>query len=124
MGNLSENIDKLELMKEIETLRKENEELRYILNSKISRNSLSAYEIVAKMVANKVYDEVREDVGCNVRTSLKRKLMDDLKWDLRVRKATNFTQEHIPQVEDYLKKYTFDRQYVKSTAIPILGEIS
>lgn len=124
MENLMERLDKVKLINQIEELTKENSFLKNLLERKVSSSSISAYEVVSRMVANKVYDEVREDVGSNVKTSLKRKLMDDLKWDLRVRKATDFTQNHIPKVEEYIKNYTFDKQYVKSIAIPVLGSVS
>lgn len=123
MENLMERLDKVELINQIEGLKKENEFLKNLLERKVSSSSISAYEVVSRMVANKVYDEVMEDVGSHIKTSLKRKLMDDLKWDLRVRKATDFTQEHIAQVEEYIKNYKFDKQYTKPVAIPIVGTL-
>ena len=120
---LMERLDRVELINKIEELTKENSFLKNLLERKVSSSSLSAYEVVSRMVANKVYDEVREDVGSHIKTSLKRKLMDDLKWDLRVRKATDFTQEHITKVEEYIKNYELDKQYTKPVAIPIVGTL-
>ena len=111
-----------ELKEKIRTLEQENEELKQrviTLETMIKRGSsgnTSAYTQVRAMIVEKVRNEVPEDINDwrgkdHKRIKAERKVMDDLKWDLRIRTIADFRTEHIEPAKEYIEKYKIDEFY-------------
>lgn len=106
-----------------EQLRKENEELKEriaFLERTIQRGksgSTSAYNEIRTMIIEKVEKEVEVDCLDNgntynwTRKRAEKKIMSDLKWDLRVRTISDFKSEHIKQAKEYINNYILEDEY-------------
>jgi len=103
-------VNESELLQRIKELEEENQTLKNLLERK-TRNS-TAYEIIANLITNKVNKDVHQDWAHTFQT-IKRRIMDDLKWELHVRYANDFTQEDIEKAKDFINKYEVDG-YLKS----------
>ena len=61
------------------------------------------------MIAEKVAKEVKKDDYVRVRA--RRQLMQDLKWDLRIRENEDFRPEHLEAIKKYIAEYKFPAAY-------------
>lgn len=102
-----------ELLEENKKLKEENEELKRLMKSRITAGSMTPYQIIASTISHKVYEEVKDSFGQMTKQSLKRKIMEDLKWELRVRYANDFKEEHIEPAKEYINNYKIDEFYKK-----------
>lgn len=108
-----------ELLKENKELKERVAFLEKIVNRGNSGNT-SAYNAIRLMIIEKVDKEVQ--VSDNLKDWMKkdtkqkaeRKIMSDLKWDLRVRNISDFRAEHIKPAKEYIEKYVLDEEYKKS----------
>ena len=106
-----------------EQLRKENQELRErvaFLERTLQRGntgSTSAYNEIRTMIVDKVEKEVEADHLENggtynwTRKRAEKKIMSDLKWDLRVRTISDFKAEHVKPAKEYINNYILDDEY-------------
>ena len=72
------------------------------------------------MIIEKVKNEV-EQPECvkdwqnkDTRQKAERRIMADLKWDLRVRNISDFRAEHIEPAKEYIKNYILPEELKKS----------
>lgn len=102
---------------------KELEERNQVLEKMLSRGSsgnTSAYNEIRKMIVAKVQKEVilPEDLEKWQKNSTiqraERKIMADLKWDLRIRNIADFRNEHIEPAKEYIDSYILEDNYKKS----------
>lgn len=98
-----------ELLARIEELESENKTLKNMLNRGSSGNS-SAYTEIRMAIDKKVDEEydisIFEDWQRKHKASvMRRKIMDDLKWDLRIRNVSDFRMEHVEPAKEYIKNY-------------------
>ncbi len=110
----------------MEKLKEENEKLKErikFLESVIARGSsgsTSAYNEIRLMIIEKVQKEVEQPEGLeqwqnkDTRQRAERKIMADLKWDLRVRNISDFRVEHIEPAKKYIKNYILPEELKKS----------
>lgn len=110
---MQENEKIKELEEENKRLKEENEELKRLMKSKITAGSMTPYQIIASTISHKVYDEVSKNIKQMTKQRLKRKIMEDLKWELRVRYANDFKEEHIESAKAYIDNYKIDDFYRK-----------
>jgi len=97
----------------IEELQKENQELKEriaLLEKTIARGNtgnISAYNQIRTMIVEKVKKEVPIDSDGYEwgRKVVEKRIMADLKWDLRVRVIADFRTEHIDPAKEYVDKY-------------------
>lgn len=104
---MSEN----EILEENRKLKEENEMLKRTLERKLTSGSMSAYETIRSMIFNFVNKEVEKTTTGNERSNLRRKIIDDMKWDLRVRTINDFKVEDISRAKEYLENYKIDEYY-------------
>ena len=102
-----------ELEDQNDRLIEERNELKSLMATKITAGSMTPYQIITSTISNKVYNEVDEKYGRMTKQSLKRKIMDDLKWELRVRYANDFKEEHIEPAKQYIDNYKIEDYYKK-----------
>lgn len=108
-----------ELLEENKNLKERIKELELILKRK-SGSSCRAYDQIRAMIINKVNEEVdlpKELEGWknkDVRNRAERQIMSDLKWDLRVRKITDFRDEHIQKAKEYIENYEIPEELKKN----------
>lgn len=101
-----------ELIKENQELKEKVQYLENILNRGNAGNS-SAYSTIRGMIINKVKNTVSipEDLeGWRRKDYIQKKerqLMSDLKWEIRVRRISEFRTEHIKQAEEFINNYSF-----------------
>ena len=100
-----------ELLKENKQLKERIEYLENILNRGNTGNS-SAYNAIRGMVINKVtkeYDvsQFEEWQRKHKKQVMERQVMSDLKWELKVRRISEFRTEHIKPAEEYIQNYKF-----------------
>lgn len=108
-----------ELIAENSKLKERIKELEQLLKRK-SGSSNRAYDEIRAMIINKVNKEV--DIPENLkewqkkddRSRAERQIMSDLKWDLRVRRITDFRDEHIEQARKYIDSYELPEELKKS----------
>lgn len=97
----------------IQKLKKENEELK----NKVEKNKFdkvkTAHEIISGIIAEKVYSTVRSDLSKYTKTSLKRKILESLKWHLQVRYADDLKEEHIEQAKKFIEDYKIAEFYIE-----------
>lgn len=110
----------------MEELKNENEKLKErikFLESVIARGSTgnaSAYNAIRLMIIEKVKNEVEQPEGLedwqnkDTRQKAERRIMADLKWDLRVRNISDFRAEHIEPAKEYIKNYILPEELKKS----------
>lgn len=99
-------------------LRERINELEELLKRK-SGSNLRAYNEIRAMIIKKANTEVEADIVNGEernwsRQRVEKKIMSDLKWDLRVRRVADFRDEHIEQAKEYLKKYEIPDELKKS----------
>ena len=100
-----------ELLKENKQLKERIEYLENILNKGNTGNS-SAYSAIRGMIINKVtkeYDvsQFEEWQRKHKKQVMERQVMSDLKWELKVRRISEFRTEHIKSAEEYIQNYKF-----------------
>lgn len=108
---MSEN----EVLEENKRLKERVAELETLLQNK-NTNNARAYNEIRLMIANKVKNEVEADIIQGVshnwtRKRAEKKIMSDLKWDLRVRIVADFREDHINQAKEYLNNYVIPDEY-------------
>lgn len=107
-----------ELMAENVKLKERIQELELLLQRKGSSSS-RAYDEIRAMIIGKVDKEVEID---NVngqekrwtRQKAEKQIMSDLKWDLRIRRVSDFRDENIEPAREYLKNYIIPEELKKS----------
>ena len=109
-----------------EQLKQENQELKEriaFLERALKRGSAgstSAYNEIRAMIIEKVEKEVEQDELDNgntynwTRKRAEKKIMSDLKWDLRVRTISDFKSEHIKPAQEYINNYDLEDEYKHS----------
>lgn len=106
------------LMAENGKLKERIKELELLLQRKSSGSS-RAYDEIRAMIISRVNDEVEADVVNGevkdwTRKVAEKQIMSDLKWDLRVRRVSDFRDEHIQQAKEYLSNYVIPENLKKS----------
>lgn len=101
-----------ELIEENKQLKERIIYLENIINRGNAGNS-TAYSTIRGMIINKVkseYDvsQFEEWQRKNKIQVAERNLMSDLKWELKVRRISDFRTEHIKQAEEYINNYNFE----------------
>lgn len=107
-----------ELIVENRKLKEKIQELELLLKRKSNRSS-RAYDEIRAMIISKVDKEVEVD---NVngqerrwtRQTVEKQIMSDLKWDLRIRRVTDFRNEDIEPAREYIKNYVIPEELKKS----------
>lgn len=109
-----------------EELLEENQKLKEriaVLEKTIARGNsgnIGVYNQIRIMIIEKVEKEVEQDKLENgntynwTRKRAEKKIMSDLKWDLRVRTISDFKSEHIEQAKEYINNYVLADEYKKS----------
>ena len=100
-------------------LKERIKELEELLRRKNGGNC-RAYDEIRAMIINKVNKEVDlppelegwQNKG--VRNRAERQIMSDLKWDLRVRRITDFRDEHIEPAKEYIENYVIPEELKKN----------
>lgn len=87
------------LQQEVETLQKENEHLKLLLANRNKRPT--AYETVSAAAKERVNTLYPNTNPYGDRTT-KRRLMADLKWNLRIRTITDITQDDVERCLEYI----------------------
>lgn len=104
-----------EILEENKKLKERVKELEEILKRKNGSNS-RAYDEIRAMIITKVSKEINIPEYLqnwqkkDLRNRAERKIMSDLKWDLRVRRVTDFRDEHIELAKDYIDKYVISEE--------------
>ena len=101
------------LLEKIKKLEEENKLLRNTIERKITSGSITAYETIRNMIFEYVDQKVFKTTNGNQRSNLRRKIVDDMKWDLRVRTINDFKVEDIPRAKEYLENYKIDDYYFR-----------
>lgn len=104
-----------ELLEENKMLKEEIQKLKGIIESKVVSKDITAYQIIANLISEKVNKDIHEDWKDwgKAKQSIKRKMMDDLKWELHVRYANNFEKEHIDPAKEFINNYEIEEFYKK-----------
>ncbi len=108
-----------EMLNKIKELEKRNKFLESIVNRGSSGNT-SAYNAIRLMIIEKVQKEVEQPQDLkdwqnkDTRQRAERKIMSDLKWDLRVRNISDFRSEHIQPAKEYINNYVLSEDLKKS----------
>lgn len=107
-----------EIIKENENLKERIQELENLLKRKNGSNS-RAYDEIRAMIITKVDKEVEIDVVDRqerrwTRQRAEKQIMSDLKWDLRIRRITDFRDENIEEAREYLNAYIIPDELKKS----------
>lgn len=85
-----------------------------------SCGSSRAYDEIRAMIITKVDKEVEQPEGLKEwqikddKSRAERQIMSDLKWDLRIRRVTDFRDENIEQAREYLRNYVIPEELRKS----------
>jgi len=108
-----------ELIKENQELKERVAFLENVINKGSSGNT-SAYNAIRLMIIEKVQKEVEQPKDLkdwqnkDTRQRAERKIMSDLKWDLRVRNISDFRSEHIELAREYINNYILSEDLKKS----------
>lgn len=107
-----------ELKEENKRLNERVAELEELLKRK-SGSSARAYDEIRAMIITKARNEVEIDIVDGkerdwTRKIAEKRIMSDLKWDLRIRRITDFRDEHIKPAKEYLEKYELPAELKKS----------
>ena len=81
------------------------------MNNRITTGSMTPCQTIQSLISNKVYSEVKETFGRVTKQSLKRKIMEDLKWELHIRYANDFKEEHIELAKLFIENYQIEEFY-------------
>ena len=105
-------MDNEELMQENADLRERIRILENIIN-RGNRTNANAYSVIRGMIIEKVEKEVDLNVyedwtRKQKRQQFERQLMQDLLWEIRVRRVAELRNEHIKQAEEFINKYKFE----------------
>ena len=110
----------------IKELLEENQKLKErvaFLESVLARGNTgntSAYNAIRLFIIEKVKKEVeipehlKDWQKKDTIQKAERKVMSDLKWDLRVRNISDFRAEHIEPAKEYVNNYILSDEYKKS----------
>ncbi len=101
----------LEIKEQIRQLEEENKMLKELMKRKVTSGSITAYETIRSMIFEYVDKEVGQTTNGKQRSNLRRKIVDDMKWDLRVRTINDFKVEDITRAKEYLENYKIDEFY-------------
>ncbi len=98
-----------EIIEENKRLKERIKTLEEIISRGTSGSS-SAYSAIRAMIVEKVSKEFNvlqfeEWQRKHKRSVMERQIMDDLKWDLRVRTINDFRTEHIEKAKEYIDNY-------------------
>lgn len=108
-----------EMLNKIKELEERNRFLESIVNRGSSGNT-SAYNAIRLMIIEKVDKEVYIPETLldwqkkDTKSRAERKIMSDLKWDLRVRNISDFRSEHIQPAKEYIANYILPEELKKS----------
>lgn len=107
-----------EILEENKKLKERVAELEGLLE-RTKGSSTRAYSEIRAMIINKANNEVEEDIvnGTShdwTRKRAEKKIMSDLKWDLRIRVVSDFRDEHISKAKEYLSNYVIPEDFRKS----------
>ena len=107
-----------ELLEENKRLKERVAFLEGIVNRGSAGNT-NAYNAIRLMIIEKVDNEVEIDIVNGqekrwTRERAERQIMSDLKWDLRVRRISDFRSEHIEQAREYINNYALAEDLKKS----------
>lgn len=108
-----------EMLDKIKELEERNQFLENIVNRGNAGNT-SAYNTIRLMIIEKVQKEVEQPESLeewqnkDVRQRAERRIMSDLKWDLRVRNISDFRAEHIEPAKEYINNYVLPEELKKS----------
>lgn len=107
-----------EVLEENKRLKERVAELEGLLE-RTKGSSTRAYSEIRIMIIKKVNNEVEADIINGVshnwtRKRAEKKIMSDLKWDLRIRLVSDFRDEHIEQAREYLSNYEIPEEFKKS----------
>lgn len=108
-----------EMLDKIKELEERNQFLESIVNRGNTGNT-SAYNAIRLMIIEKVQKEVEQPENLedwqkrDDRQRAERRIMSDLKWDLRVRNISDFRAEHIEPAKEYINKYVLPDELKKS----------
>lgn len=100
-----------EMLEKIKKLEEENKILKKTIERKVTSGSITAYETIRSMIFEYVNKEVGQITNGNQRSNLRRKIVDDMKWDLRVRTINDFKIEDISRAKEYLENYKIEEFY-------------
>lgn len=109
---MSEN----ELLEENKKLKEEVKQLKKLLENRIMNTNTTAYGVIASLIADKVNKEVHESFN-HCKQTLKRKIMDDVKWELHVRYTSDFIKKHIEPAKEFINNYEIEDFYKKERNI-------
>ena len=108
-----------ELLEENKKLKERVEKLELLLERK-SGSSTRAYDEIRAMIINKVNKEVEQPEyleewkkKSDIQRA-ERKIMRDLKWDLRIRNVSDFRDEDIEPAREYINNYVLPESLKKS----------
>ena len=108
-----------EMLDKIKELEERNKFLESIVNRGSSGNT-SAYNAIRLMIIEKVQKEVEQPENLkdwqkkDDRQRAERRIMSDLKWDIRVRNISDFRAEHIELAKEYINNYVLPDELKKS----------
>lgn len=101
-------------MEELEELRKENELLRKALYDRVAETKKgTAYNIIRPLIYEYVEENTRPNLNGMQKSSVRRDLIKDLKWELRRRTVDEFEKEDIDKTIEFLKNYQIVEWYKK-----------
>lgn len=96
----------------IDKLKKENDELKRKLEKSTFDRIKTPHEIISEIIAEKVNNSIKSSFSKNARYTLKRKIMEALKWKLQVRYVNELKNEHIEQAKEFIQNYKIDDFYL------------
>lgn len=108
-----------EMLDKIKELEERNKFLESVVNRGNTGNT-SAYNAIILMIIEKVQKEVEQPDNLkdwqkkDDRQRAERRIMSDLKWDLRVRNISDFKAEHIEKAKEYINNYMLPEDLKKS----------
>lgn len=108
-----------EMLDKIKELEERNQFLESVVNRGNAGNT-SAYNAIRLMIIEKVQKEVEQLENLedwkkrDDRQRAERRIMSDLKWDLRVRNISDFRAEHIEPAKEYINNYVLAEDLKKS----------
>jgi hypothetical protein len=95
-------LNERELKQRVEELERENK----ILREKLKRRpSPSAREKISQAISDRVV-ELNPEGGKYAKQAMKRNIMEDLKWELRVRYANQLSDEHVEPALEFIRNWT------------------
>lgn len=108
-----------EMLNKIKKLEERNRFLESLIVRGNSENT-NAYHTIRLMIIEKVRKEVEQPEGLeewqnkDTRQRAERKILADLKWDMRIRTIGDFKVEHIQPAKEYIKGYILPEDLKKS----------